>query len=330
MAAYSGDKQDHTDIPTLVSQALRSNRHGSSRVKASLPVIIVPNYRLSANPERPDDRAVHPGHVDDVRKALDALLNSGEGAGLNACPAAEAGEAPMMVPLEGSSKDLCLDSAAVTSPADQDASGAEDSKAPGYTAQQVSPSAVRAALSRIQDLYVAGHSCGAHMVAHLLRSAVSTSGSASDSTWLHDPRLRGVAFLDGIYDSRALVEEYPDYEGFMRAAGVMGEEMDAPVPFIASASGLAARSSNHGAPPAAHSDRPQGHLEKIIVAHADADELLTPRQSREWFDKLSSALGGEHERGLKVIWDDKTLKGTHDGCLHHPGLGELLVDLMSR
>lgn len=320
MAAYSGDKQDHTDIPTLVSQALRSNRHGSSSSKASPPVIIVPNYRLSANPERPTDSAVHPGHVEDVKRALDALLSSGEGAGLNACPAAEAGGAPIVAPEEGARKDPSTNPAAITSPADQDASGAKDSKAPGYTAQQVSPSAVRAALSRIQDLYIAGHSCGAHMVAHLLRSAVSTSGSASDSTWLRDPRLRGVAFLDGIYESRALVEEYPDYEGFMRAAGVMGEEMDAPVPFITSASSSAE----------AHSDPPQGHLEKIIVAHADADELLTPRQSREWFDKLSSALGGEHEREPKVIWDDKTLKGTHDGCLHHPGLGQLLVDLMSR
>ena len=62
---------------------------------------------------------------------------------------------------------------------------------------------------------------------------------------------------------------------------------------------------------------------KVVVAHATEDELLAPTQGKLWVDYL-----GEVGLGEQTVWDGETLVGTHDGCLHHVGLGGLLYKLM--
>lgn len=299
------------------------------------PAIIIPNYRLSANPERPTDNAVHPEHVEDVRKALASLLSSsdsdmreGGSARLRICSATEAQTAKLLVQAELAAK------AASSNDDDGGQPGAPPPPHDDSPYVEMPPSVICDLLhgkgqGGVESIYIAGHSCGAHMVAHLLDGPVDPSGDDSPSgSWMADARLRGIAYLDGIYDSQSLVDEYPDYQGFMKAAGVMGKDKDAPVP--RPSGDFAARTT--GSTRQRQQQQHGGGVRKIIVAHADADELLTPRQSREWFAKLSKQFGdgqaGGGGDGSEVVWDETTLKGTHDGCLHHPGLGELLVDLM--
>ncbi|KAJ9098724.1 hypothetical protein QFC21_004372 [Naganishia friedmannii] len=163
----------------------------------------------------------------------------------------------------------------------------------------------------IRNVYLVGHSCGAHILSHIffsLPTPLPTISIPSKTlTTLQDNLLallrktRGAAFLDGIYDLPALVAEYPTYSFFADAA--FGPDQEKRIP------------------PRAVMDVLEGT--RVVVAHATEDELLSPMQGKMWVDYLIDVGLGE-----QTVWDESTLRGTHDGCLHHAGLGELLYKLV--
>jgi kynurenine formamidase len=172
--------------------------------------------------------------------------------------------------------------------------------------------------SGVRNVILVGHSCGAHILSHLvfglptLPEGQDVSSLRSTVTRLME-RTTALAFLDGIYSLRALISEYPTYRFFVDAAfGADAQAMwEAGDVFVPSATVVRAVSEE------------LRRVRKIVVAHATGDELLTPMQGKLWVEHL-------HRVGLgKVVdWDETTLRGTHDGCLHHDGLGKLLYKLM--
>lgn len=220
--------------------------------------MIIPNYRLSANPAFPDRHAVaHPTHTHDVAAALCMFVT--------------------------------------TCPEWQD----------------------------IGNVVLAGHSCGAHILSHILFTlpfddspATATPPAALRPSLDHlIGRTHAVAFLDGITSVRALAREYPGYAFFIEAAfGVdphaRWEGADAFTEERAVSRQQAAAALQA--------------LRKIVIAHASADELLTPAQGKLFRDHLA-------RNGFADVleWDEQTLQGTHDGCLHDKGVGELLYRLLA-
>ncbi|GHJ87373.1 hypothetical protein NliqN6_3775 [Naganishia liquefaciens] len=174
----------------------------------------------------------------------------------------------------------------------------------------------------------AGHSCGAHILSHLLLNPSTTTTTTflpgmMDKVIL--PRTHAVAFLDGILNVRALAREYPDYVFFIDAAfgadpgkrwqGADAFEEDDQPPSSSSSS-----SSRSVTPPTAA----LRGIRKWLVAHASEDELLTPAQGQLFRDHLCASGFAD-----VVEWDEQTLRGTHDGCLHDRGVGELLYRLFA-
>lgn len=176
----------------------------------------------------------------------------------------------------------------------------------------------------IEHVVLVGHSCGAHILSHILftlpRDPPSSSSSSLRPALDHLlARTHAVAFLDGITSVRALAREYPQYRFFLDAA--FGFDPDARWPG-ADAFTDEERAGSRQRSPAATAATTAG-LRKIIIAHASADELLTPAQG-EWLrDQLDA-----HGFADVVEWDRTTLQGTHDGCLHDRGVGELLYRLL--
>lgn len=195
----------------------------------------------------------------------------------------------------------------------------------------------------IRNVYLLGHSCGAHILSHILFSLPTlptlpstpaptpTSNAATAIptlrfNLLHHllPKTRSAAFLDGIYDLPSLLLEYPSYGFFVEAA--FGADVTQWVDAGVLSTTTTATTTQEGAKRTRIPENDVLDVLKrtmIVVAHATEDELLTPRQGELWVDYLKEVGLGE-----RTVWDDKTLVGTHDGCLHHVGLGELLYKMM--
>ena len=190
---------------------------------------------------------------------------------------------------------------------------------------------------RIRSIYLAGHSCGAHILSNMVfllpnvRISQSASTPAeSDTTWSSTertkllqllPKIKGLAFLDGIYDLNDLLDEYPGYEFFVEKAfgtdGKAGEDWDkACVP----------KQAPETLPGETCDWLKSRDGPKLFVAHAMEDELLSERQSLGWH-KWLAALVGESNR---LAYDNSTLIGSHDGSLQHEGLGHFLAKVVNR
>lgn len=173
-------------------------------------------------------------------------------------------------------------------------------------------------LETIDKVVMIGHSCGAHILSHLV-FGLPTSDKDPSSATLRPAlaslmrKTKGLAFLDGIYNVVALATEYPSYRFFIDAA--FGDD---PTSRWTGADVFNPDDATAPPPP----KELQG-IGKIIIAHATADELLTPAQGLLFLAHLRNI-------GLADVteWDEETLKGTHDGCLHERGVGELLYRLL--
>ncbi|KAI5452060.1 hypothetical protein NCC49_001001 [Naganishia albida] len=163
----------------------------------------------------------------------------------------------------------------------------------------------------VRNVVLVGHSCGAHILSHLVCGNIPAAAAAAVDELVG--RTTALGFLDGIYSLRALIAEYPAYRFFVEAAfgadpRAIWEAGDVFVP------GEESSSSPRRLPE---------HVQRIVVAHATEDELLTPAQGKLWLAYLRHV-----GLGRVVEWDQTTLRGTHDGCLHNDSLAELLCKLL--
>jgi kynurenine formamidase len=156
------------------------------------------------------------------------------------------------------------------------------------------------------SVYLAGHSCGAHILSFMLAglSGLHSHLSKHEVSVISTLQtlITGYVFLDGIYDVEDLVVEYPSYAFFVEKA--FGDKAAWEAGSIKQL-------------------RLDQHQQRLLVAHSRDDDLLTTRQSRNWYELVKSA-------GAKVEWDENTLKGKHDECLQNEGLGQLLRRFMNR
>ncbi|SCV72589.1 BQ2448_4126 [Microbotryum intermedium] len=151
-----------------------------------------------------------------------------------------------------------------------------------------------------ERLIVLGHSAGAFMIAEVLLSPPSTISSSS-SPFVVAPSLRraikGAIFLAGIYDLPELIQEYPDYIGFVGMA--FGQ--DPQVWANESPTNWEAPSEQRG-----------GLTTKMLVLHSKQDELLSTAQPCLWIKALKR-MGVEQGKHLDV--DYETITGGHDDAL---------------
>ena len=249
---------------------------------ASRLVVAIPNYRLSHHPDHPERiSTVHPTHELD---AIRSLLWLTESENIGRYLGSKAGGSP-----------------------------------------------------RIRSIYLAGHSCGAHILYNMMFllpnvqiSPGTPTTAGSDITWTSTertkmlellPKIKGLAFLDGIYDLNDLLDEYPGYEFFVEKAfgtdGEAGEDWDKACVPKQALDNLSSETCDW----LKSQDGP-----KLFVAHAMEDELLSERQSLGWY-KWLVALVGESGR---LVYDNSTLIGSHDGSLQHEGLGQFLAKVVNR
>lgn len=205
----------------------------------------------------------------------------------------------------------------------------------------------------IGEIYLVGHSCGAHIISHILvglphipiRNDPSSNDASSSSPTLNETnsisspertalsamlrKVRGYGFLDGIYDLGDLIDEYASYEFFVVKA--FGDKENWSKGSVSSLDRGELKTQLDGL--AENNDGEAAHIEgkKMLVAHSKEDELLTERQSRLWEKWLRDvAKISPQEEGKDGLWyDNETLQGTHDGCLQHEGLGKLLGSLLA-
>lgn len=127
--------------------------------------------------------------------------------------------------------------------------------------------------------------------------------------------------MDGIYDLNDLIEEYPGYEFFVEKA--FGTD--------STAGGVWDQTSVPKQPVDGLPQEVWGLLKaedgpRVVVAHALEDELLSERQSLKWYAWLKEGLGDAE----RLVYDNASLIGSHDGSLQHEGLGVLLAKLVKQ
>ncbi|KAI9218059.1 Alpha/Beta hydrolase protein [Blastocladiella britannica] len=137
-------------------------------------------------------------------------------------------------------------------------------------------------------VYVAGHSAGAHLAS---RVVFFNSGKP-----VH---VRGIVGIDGIYNLRDLIDEYPGYTDFV--AGAFGDD----------------QTQWDGALAVPDADRvaeavKASGLKAVLTLHSADDELLTFRQSRLFDNAVRNAAVGPE---LTVEWDSESVRGKHDDLL---------------
>lgn len=280
-----GDKSEHVDLPSRLSSQIPESQ-------AKNLVIAVPNYRLSHHPDHPERiSTVHPMHELDIARSLLWLTdpkNVGSYLGTASDPSQE---------------------------------------------------------TRIRSIYLAGHSCGATILSNLVfllpnipveaRMMIMIwppppPGPPSETSWTPEEKagmlgimrkVKGMAFLAGIFDLNDLIDEYPSYEFFVEKAfgtdsNIGGGWDQASVP----------KQSAESLPEEVWQLLKAADGPRMVVAHALEDELLSERQSLNWFEWLKSELG-ESER---LVYDNESLIGSHDGSLQHEGLGVLLAKLVKQ
>lgn len=127
----------------------------------------------------------------------------------------------------------------------------------------------------MREYILVGHSAGATLAFQVLSALQKSS----------DDLPKAVYGVEGIYDLRALIAEYPDYVEFVE--GAFGADETAwPAPLDI-----------------------DGYRGLVVLAQSDEDELLTWRQTEEMKERceLSLGVGG----GIRVV----KLVGMHDEVL---------------
>ncbi|KAF8249413.1 alpha/beta-hydrolase [Wilcoxina mikolae CBS 423.85] len=138
----------------------------------------------------------------------------------------------------------------------------------------------------MREYILIGHSAGATLAFQALGEIQKIGGEL--------PQPKAIYGLEGIYDLTAMVDEYPDYQGFVE--GAFGPKDKWPEPL-----GL------------------QNYKGLVVLAHSDQDELLSWRQTEEMKQRCENTLGvGGGVRVVKVA-------GTHDKVLEYERLG-VMVD----
>jgi hypothetical protein len=197
----------------------------------------------------------------------------------------------------------------------------------------------------IRSIYLAGHSCGATILSHLIfllpnipvepRMTIMIwppppPGPPSATSWTPEEKAgllgimrkaKGLAFLDGIYDLIDLIDEYPAYEFFVEKAfgtdSTVGGSWD---------QASVSKQSTDSLPVEVWELLKAPDGPRLVVAHALEDELLSERQSLNWYNWLKGGLGDTE----CLDYDNASLIGSHHGSLQHEGLGVLLAKLVKQ
>ncbi|GJE87190.1 alpha/beta hydrolase [Phanerochaete sordida] len=158
-------------------------------------------------------------------------------------------------------------------------------------------------------LYVAGHSCSAHMVASILLAPSDDAPVAFPTLAPSDALLasvRGVIATEGLYDIDLLLQSFPTYKEWF-IASTFGEH----------ASYAAFSVSQYNLRPGAE------HI-RWLIAHSTKDPLVDILQSEAMIQRLESFSKANVESYLELSCED------HNGVLMEDKYHELVSSFISR
>ena len=145
------------------------------------------------------------------------------------------------------------------------------------------------------SIYVIGHSVGAFIALSLVLQPPKGSKLDGAVSSVIRRAIRGVVCVDGIYDLPSLLEEYPDYKGFVGDAfgaaldgAYLEQESPARWELVDETGGLDLR---------------------ILVLHSREDELLSLRQPGDFATGLEKLLDGKGRGSVEI--DYESLKNGH-------------------
>lgn len=148
-----------------------------------------------------------------------------------------------------------------------------------------------------RSLYLVGHSAGAFMAATTLLAPPALTAPLLPE-FAVPPHVRsalaGIACSDGIYDLPSLLDEYPDYAGFV--ADAFGSDPER----LTRESPARWRLADRCGPV------------RVLVVHSREDELLTLRQPDKFVARIEALLkdAGPEWGSIEVDYD--SLRGKHD------------------
>ncbi|CED82594.1 BNA7 [Phaffia rhodozyma] len=149
-----------------------------------------------------------------------------------------------------------------------------------------------------ENVWLMGHSAGAHIIAHFLLETPSIAPIPADIR----STIKGFFFSETITDIDALVEEYPDYQEWFITSAF------GPPPYLTS-------SPSHPSSPYALPPSSSLQEYRIMISHSKADTLVSTSQPIALASRLAAL-------GLKVeVFTDEDI-GEHDEVLKDARFGQ--------
>lgn len=145
------------------------------------------------------------------------------------------------------------------------------------------------------NLYLLGHSCGAHIITSIVLDAQSESHEIdTPSSLLSD--IKGILLSDGIYEIDLLLKKFPSYSGFIQ--GAFGEH-----------------DSYKTFSPAYYKLRGESPIYWLVV-HSKGDTLVDEEQAESLWDHLWELYDRKAHQYVEADWE--RLKVDHDEVLRVP------------
>lgn len=159
--------------------------------------------------------------------------------------------------------------------------------------------------SSLDNLYLVGHSCGAHMISSIVLDA-PPGPDKIDTPPDVLANIKGVFLSEGIYDVDLLLKKFPSYSDFIQ--GAFGQ-----------------RESYKDVSPAHYQLRGDTPIYWLVV-HSKTDELVNEEQAEALWDHLWELYDRRAHQYVEADWE--RLTGKHDEVLQKQEYADMVAQFV--
>ncbi|QRW00150.1 alpha/beta hydrolase family protein [Ceratobasidium sp. AG-Ba] len=160
--------------------------------------------------------------------------------------------------------------------------------------------------SSLDNLYLLGHSCGAHMITSLVLEDPSGSNNIVTPPELL-ANIKGLFLSEGIYDIDLLLKKFPSYSDFIQ--GAFGK-----------------RESYKEVSPAHYQLRGDTPIYWLVV-HSKGDQLVNEEQAESLWDHLWELYDRRAHQYVEADWE--RLNGNHDEILENQEYADMVAQFVN-